>query len=300
MKKVVVLMSTYNGDQYIVEQIDSILNQTYKNIAILVRDDGSSDNSTKILKEYEKNNEIELIIGDNRGFIRSFFDLIKHSPKGDYYAFCDQDDIWMSEKIERAVRMLEKSNNALPCLYFSDYDYYDQDMQYVGRCISHKKGPSFKNSLVDCISLGISSVFNEKACVMMKEKIPQDCCGHDWWAYMLCAGLGEVIYDNTPTVKYRRHSSNVSPGGMGFIKFQAWRIKKFLVNDYFKQVRKQIKEFYKLYGSELSDDNRRELKLFADDKRFVNALKKLFSIRLYRQKISDEMMLRVMFLIGKL
>lgn len=301
MKKVIILMSTYNGDQYVEDQIESILSQTYKNIDILVRDDGSNDQTLTILKRYESEGKLTLIEGVNKGFIGSFFELIQKAPSADYYAFCDQDDIWKKEKIERAVELLEQKSDDLPLLYFSDYDFYDQDMNFVGRCKSHKRGPSFRNSLVDCISLGISCVFNSNAYMKMKLNIPKHSCGHDWWVYMLCAGLGEVIYDQTTNIQYRRHSSNVSPGGKGFIEFQIWRIKKFLVNDYFSKIRDQLREFDQIYGNELEENKHKELRLFTNQNHhWRNKLKKVFARKPYRQGVADEAMLRVMFLLGKL
>lgn len=301
MCKVIVIMSTYNGEKYVKQQLDSLLEQTYQNIEIYVRDDGSSDDTIEILKEYEKNNKIHLELGENCGFIKSFFMLIKNAPESDYYAFCDQDDIWKKDKIELAVAKLKKTDQAKPALYFSDYDYYDQEMNYVGRCKSHKKGPSFRNALVDCISLGISSVINKTACDIMKQHVPLHCCGHDWWAYMLCAGMGTVIYDKTCTVNYRRHAKNVSPGGMGFIQFQIWRIKKFIVNDYFSNVREQLGEYQRLYGEYLSQEDQKVLSLFTDGCNSSKVIiKKLFFPHFFRQKLSDEIMLRVIFLLRKL
>ena len=93
--KVVVLMSTYNGEKYIQEQLESILTQTYHNIKIYVRDDGSSDQTLEILKKYENENKIILLKGTNKGFIGSFLTLLKECEEADYYAWCDQDDIWL-------------------------------------------------------------------------------------------------------------------------------------------------------------------------------------------------------------
>ena len=101
-------MSTYNGEKYVREQLDSILNQTYKNIEIVVRDDGSKDNTVKIIKEYqEKYKNIKLVTGKNLGFIKSFFELLKIT-ESDYYSYADQDDIWMENKIELAVELLDQ------------------------------------------------------------------------------------------------------------------------------------------------------------------------------------------------
>ena len=300
--KVVVLMSAYNGEKYIQEQIESILSQTYSDVKIYVRDDGSKDKTLDILKKYEKEDKIILLRGKNKGFIGSFFSLLKECENADYYAWCDQDDIWFPEKISRAVEMLENNKKEVPTLYFSDYDYYDQTMHFQKHGLDHKRGPSFANSLMDCISLGFNSVFNHKARLMMLEKIPKHSCGHDWWTYMVCAAFGTVIYDRGyVSVKYRRLEESVSPGGKSFIATQIWRFKKFFVNDYFKKIREQLYEFNDLYGQELSRDDKKVMNLFV--KRgysFPLALKKCFYPVWFRQGIVEEVMVRVLFFIGRL
>ena len=106
--KVIVLMSTYNGEQYIKEQIESILNQTYSNMELYIRDDGSKDQTVAILKKYEQDGKLHFSQGKNMGFINSFFEVMRTSGEADYYAWCDQDDVWLPEKIERAVKELQK------------------------------------------------------------------------------------------------------------------------------------------------------------------------------------------------
>lgn len=300
-KKVNVLLSTYNGEKYIGEQLNSILKQTYQNIEIYVRDDGSTDGTLEILKSYEKKNQIHLEIGKNVGFIKSFFWLICNGGEADYYAFCDQDDSWIPEKIEMALEKLSVSDEKNPVLYFSNYDFYDGELNFQEKGTDRPRIPSFPNCLVDCISLGINSVFNQKACEMMRTQTPQASCGHDWWTYMICQGMGQVIYDERSTVKYRRHGSNVSAGGMNFFQFQIWRFKKFFVNDYFDNVKKMLQEYEKFYGEQLRSEDQRTLKLFTGDHyHFITAMKKVFYPKKFRQGFVDEMMIRCIFLIGKL
>ena len=108
--KVVILLSTYNGEKYLKEQLDSLLNQTYKNIDIYIRDDGSKDETVNIIKKYQNEyDNIHLEEGKNLGFIKSFFELLKNGDENvDIYSYCDQDDIWEEDKIERAVKFINK------------------------------------------------------------------------------------------------------------------------------------------------------------------------------------------------
>lgn len=308
MKKINVLLSAYNGEKYIREQIDSILAQTWKNTEIYVRDDGSTDATAEILTEYERDGRIKLELGKNVGFIKSFFWLVRNSGEADYYAYADQDDSWFPEKLAMAVEKLEseiakEDMNTLPVLYFSNYDYYDENLNFVAHAFSEDEGktPTFRNCIADCMPLGFNSVFNKTAKDMMTKNTPKYSCGHDWWTYMVCQGMGKVIYDNRPTVKYRRTGNNVSAGGMSFIKFQIWRIKKFILGGYFANVRKMLAEYRYLYNHKLAPEDSKLLSLFTrKNYNFIVALRKTFYPKMFRQKLIDELMLRFFFLIGRL
>lgn len=306
MPSVTVIMSAYNGEQFIREQIDSILNQTYKNVTLYVRDDGSTDRTRQILETYASERKLIYEKGKNRGFIRSFLLALKHCPEADYYAWCDQDDVWMPDKIERAVKILEnQAGKERPALYFTDYDFYDEHMRYTGHGLVHKLGPSFANSLMDCISLGFNSVFNEHARKMMLQNLPRHSCGHDWWTYMICAAFGEVIYDRGYiSVKYRRLSTSVSPGGLDFVKQQIWRFKKFFINDYFADIRMQLREYAHIYLPELEKNDPKKARLlrlfsFSQNTPLRVICKVLYPVR-FRQVILEEIMIRTLFLMGKL
>lgn len=300
-KKVKILLSAYNGEKYIKEQIDSILQQTYPYLEVYVRDDGSKDKTLQVLEQYVNNPKIHVIQGENKGFIKSFFELVKVCGDADYFAFADQDDVWFPRKIQMAVEALERENANIPLLYFSNYDFYDGDMNFMEHGKLPSMSPSFHNAIVDCMTLGFNSVFNRTAHKMMETHIPQHSCGHDWWVYMVCSGMGKVIFDNHATVKYRRHEKSVSPGGKDFIKFQIWRFKKFFVNDYFSNIRKQMQEFYNLYEEQLSEDDCKLLYLFSREKYSIkNALKKICYPKRFRCGILDELFVRFICLIGKL
>lgn len=300
-KKVTILMSTYNGEKYLEEQIDSLLNQTYKSISILIRDDGSKDNTVHIIKEKQKNNDnITLIEGKNVGFIKSFLELINLAEKSDYYAYCDQDDVWMEEKIQRAVEFLNKANNEKPVLYFSNSDYYDSNMKYLATAEKNKIY-NFRNSLVECVTQGMTMVINDTTRGLIKKDNPQNSLYHDWWTYMICSGFGEVIYDDKSLVKYRRHNKSVTVEGRSQKELFIWRVKKFLVGDSLKQIKKQLKEYEDLYQKRLSIENQELLKLFTKEKYSITtALKKTFYPKRFRRKFIDEVSVRILFLFGKL
>ena len=191
-KKVAVIMSTYNGEKFVREQLDSIINQTYKNVEIVVRDDGSSDNTVAIIKEYQQTNKnITLHEGKNLGFIKSFFELLK-LVDADYYSYADQDDVWIENKIELAVQELNKLDNSKPNMVFGNSDYYNEEMKFIGKGEKNKKY-SFLKALFACCGQGMTMTVNKKTRDMIIENNPKSCFFHDWWTYLLCIGLGRSM-----------------------------------------------------------------------------------------------------------
>ena len=300
-KKVIILLSTYNGEKYIEQQINSLLKQTYKNINIYVRDDGSKDGTLEILKKYEEKGEIFLIQGKNIGFINSFMELLKKVEKADYYSFCDQDDVWNEDKIERAVRALEKEDNDKILLYASNYEFYDSNMEFLGKSPYKNKRPSFQKAIVECISPGMTMMINEKARKEVANNTPNYCAYHDWWMYLVASAFGKVVYDNTPTVKYRRHKENVSEEEAGVLKLIVRTIKRRKFSNIWNKLKKQLINFNEIYGENLKEEDKKILKLFINEKfSFRNYFRKIFYNGRYKDKIKDEIVIRIMFALGKI
>lgn len=299
--KVIVLLSTYNGEKYVREQLDSILGQTYSNISILVRDDGSSDRTMEILETYESRGEIALLRGENVGFAQSFFRLIDEADDADYYAFADQDDVWLPEKIAWAVELFAKADAEKPALYFSNFDFYDDALNFIAHRKKDNPKLSYRNAMMECLPLGFNILFNRKARELTKAVHPMKSTGHDWWMYMLCAGLGEVIYDDRVTVKYRRHKATTSGDEQSFLSLMIWRFKYFVINGYFRKIHEQIVEFDAAYGDQLSDADFSESQMMAREGFHPgNYFKKLFYPKRYRQKMVDEIIVRGVILLGQL
>lgn len=299
-KKVAILLSTYNGEKYLREQIDSILAQTYQNFELVVRDDGSKDSTVAIIKEYieKTDKKITLITGENLGFIKSFFELLKIAD-ADYFSFADQDDIWFPNKIELAVNSLNKLDNTKPNMAFSNVDYYDIDMNFMGKGDSKGKKPYFLNSLYECINQGMTMVINKVARDYIINNIPEKCFFHDWWTYMICTGFGNVVQDDVVTVKYRRAKTNATVEGQGIIAMYVWRIKKMFLGEGMKDLRKQQKFFKELFYDDLSDENKKILDTFQGEKyNFFKALKKMFYPKKIRRKLVDDLSIRILFLFG--
>ena len=299
-KKVAVLLSTYNGEKYVGAQIHSILTQSYKNIVLVVRDDGSSDKTVKIVKEYMENySNIKLVEGKNLGFIKSFFELLK-LEQADYYAFADQDDVWLPDKIALAVKSLNKLDDSKPNMAFSNSDYYDVDMKLIKE---GEKGKtfSFTNSLYECVTQGMTMVINQKTKDTVLDYMPERVFFHDWWVYMICSGMGNVAYDDVTTVKYRRDGKNATAEGESFIKLLIWRIKNLFGKDGLLDIRIQQSEYKKLFYDKLSDENKAILDRFVREKYSLGgAIKKAtYKGQIRRSKAAD-FVVRVMFVLGML
>lgn len=299
-KKVAVIMSTYNGEKFVAEQIESILDQTYSNIEIVIRDDGSKDNTVNILKEYSKKyNNIKLYEGENIGFIKSFFELLKLA-EADYYAYADQDDVWLPNKIKLAVKSLEKLDNTKPNMAFGNSDYYDENMKFLSKGPRNKKY-NFLTALFSCVTQGMTMTVNKKTRDMIVENMPKSCFFHDWWTYLLCMGLGNVAYNDDTVVKYRRRKENATSEGQGYIRLLIWRIKNLLFKDGMSDIKQQMINFKDYYYYQLSDENKKIIKLFSNEEySFDIALKKAFYPKRIRNNIIDDLMIRIIFLIGVL
>lgn len=254
MKKVQVLLSTYNGEKYIKEQIESILNQKEVEISLLIRDDASSDKTIEIIgKLADKNNNIIYYKDENLGPARSFMDLLYKSGEYDYYAFADQDDIWKKQKLISAINMLKENE---PSLYMSALEVVDENLNLI----ETKKvngNLSFEGEMIRNFATGCTMVLNKKLCDIIKQYNPSYLIMHDSWITRVCYAVGgNVIIDDNSYIKYRQHTSNVlgyKDEGFQKIKRQfkiAFKnnismrvnIAKELKNGYYKMLTNEAKE----------------------------------------------------------
>lgn len=211
MHSIIILLSTYNGERYLREQIDSLLQQEGVQLTILARDDGSTDSTVSILKEYETDYEnFSFYCGENCGPARSFIDLICKAGEAEYYALCDQDDVWDKDKLSVAVSMLAKFDSKSPNLYYSNLRIVDENLNFYR--LSHSGYFYAENkysSLTENLCTGCTAVFNRKAGEMIAKNPPKQCTMHDTWLYMVCKLLGNTVYDENPHISYRQHGGNV-------------------------------------------------------------------------------------------
>lgn len=206
--KVLVLMSTYNGEMYIKQQIDSIFKQINVDISLLIRDDGSSDNTVNIITDYNNSN-IMLKTGKNIGYKRSFMELVYMCDDNfDYYAFADQDDIWFDDKMDRAIKMLGKVNE--PALYYSFMTQVDENLNVMNEQQNFKPPLNKKMVLFQNFVQGSTIVFNKSLLnIVQSYKIPKE-VAHDIWLPIVATYFGKVVGDEESRILYRKHSDAVT------------------------------------------------------------------------------------------
>lgn len=219
--EVLVLLSSYNGEKYIKEQIDSILTQKNITVKLFIRDDGSTDATRNILKKYEKYSNCVVVFGDNIGAANSFLWLIQNAHSSGYYAFSDQDDIWDRDKLSSAISIIKSTGSTL---YHGFAGKVDKNLNKI-KDDSHTPADSFGGSLLESAT-GCTMVFTKALMDKLKSYHPRYISMHDAWVYRVCYALGySVYYDCNSHMKYRQHESNVSGGQMSYMQKIA-KIKK--------------------------------------------------------------------------
>ncbi len=299
MKKVQILMSTFNGEKYLREQLDSILSQDYSDISLLIRDDGSTDDTVRIIHEVANtDHRVSYYQGQNLGVKNSFFDLMLHADNSmDYYALSDQDDVWSKDKISAAVNKIGKEEG-YPALYCSKPELVDQKLTPLVTTIKRiNVVPSFGNALVENINTGCTCLFNKELLELVKGHIPEFTVMHDWWLYLSASALGRVIYDEESHIYYRQHGNNIIGSRSNYYDEFKGRIKNY--RKYRGQLRKQVMEFYKLYQTD-QEKEQMMITLIKAKSNFFFRWKIFFGDRIYRQRRIDNLIFKLLFLFGQI
>lgn len=306
--KIQILMSTYNGARYIRTQLDSIVQQTIRKKALLIRDDGSTDNTIDIIREYQiKYPWIEVYQGQNVGVQKSFFELIEKSDSTvDYIVFADQDDEWLPEKLERAVQKIEEQSDkktVRPLLYCGSQIMVDEQLRVLDVSVSRIiKKATFGNALVQNICTGCTAVMNQSLASLIRANIPANIDAivmHDWWLYLVASCFGDVYYDDIPYIRYRQHGKNAHGAILNKRKLFQYRIGQLLKPR--GEIYHQVEEFKRTYSDQMSISEIRLIQTLLSSKNsFVGRFKVVMNKEYFRQKISDDVVFRAIVLLGKL
>ncbi|MGN8161369.1 glycosyltransferase family 2 protein [Pantoea sp. 22096] len=301
-----VLLCSYNGSQYIRQQIDSIINQTETEWTVFVSDDGSTDGTLDILKYYQEKlgrERFVIIDGPGKGFAWNFISLLeKCGDAFDYYAFSDQDDEWMPDKLSRSISLLSGYKHNVPSVYCGRTSLVDENGHHLGESPLFSKPPSFKNALIQSIAGGNTMILNRAGRnIINKTPIDVRIISHDWWIYIVITAIGgNIFYDPKPSINYRQHTNNIVGSNLGWLA----RFKRIsgLMDGHFKMwIDSNIYALNKA-DVNITPENRFILESF-NVARNSNLFKRLYVFRklgMYRQTLLGTLGLYVAIVLKKL
>ena len=285
-------MATYNGERYLSQQIDSLLNQTYNDFTIYISDDHSTDGTFDILKSYSEKYPDKIKVSQNEtnsGNAKYNFMNMMIDHKDDYIMLCDQDDIWKEDKVEKSLAkirsMEDEYGNCSPILIHTDLIVVDKDLNVINPSF---RGMTFKkdySSLSDIIAQNIvtgCTVMYNKALADMINDVPKFFIMHDWWLAILVSAMGKIGYISNGTIFYRQHGFNVLGAKENVLDLK-YKIRVITNRKQHRQIFmeycKQAKSFLDMYGHMLDEYSKNILKAYAD----LRHLSKIRRLKLMRK-----------------
>lgn len=296
MDKVAVLMSTYNGGDYIEEQIKSIYDQTQDGLKLYIRDDGSDPAFVNRLKMLQEKYSFVLYQGENIGFLRSFWWLLDHVKDAQYYSFADQDDIWYPDKTRRAVTWLDAQEKTdIPLLYHCAYLIRNEATGASSTFYYKEEEYDFRRSITENHYSGFAMVVNQTMRQYMLKGDVSQIDYHDWWAANIVKAFGVAYNDQTVGAIHRAHQENVTR--ITLMSRMRW-VRRMLTQE--SDIKKRMQEFEHIFGECLSEKNKKWVKRFAKETySFSGAVYKCFYPKRFRPVVSSELVLRMLMLIGR-
>lgn len=298
MDRVLVLMSTYNGEKYLKEQLDSILNQKNVKVDILVRDDGSEDSTIDILKEYEARGLLSWYGGENLRSAKSFMNLIQQSGDYDFYAFSDQDDYWLPDKLRVAVEKIKKQDACKPLLYYSNTTLVDEKLELIETKDERRCFTSFSEAVISSNATGCTMCMNKVLRDIINTYTPDYQIMHDGWVHKVCLAVGgTVLYDDKSYIYYRQHGNNVVGGTMTPMKRWKRRIDTTKNNPCPRS--RGIAEILKGYNDMMPDENIIICKKITEYKKsYLNRLSLLIDRNIHSSNTRIDFLYRLTVLFG--
>jgi len=269
--KVAILLCTYNGQKYLSEQLDSCAAQDYSNWCVWASDDGSNDETLKILSKYQAEwgpDRLSIQAGPGKGFAANFLSLTTNAGiDADMFAYSDQDDVWERDKLSRAVAWLSKVPSDVPGLYCSRTLFVDEENRRLGLSKFYKRAPSFANALTQNLAGGNTMVFNKTASALLRRTPQKEALvPHDWWAYILISGCGgQLFYDEHPSLRYRQHRDNALGARISPLEHLA-RIKRLWSGEARRWCDIHL-DALDGFSSDLTQENRQVLNAFIEARR---------------------------------
>ena len=221
MPNLYVLLSTFNGEAYLEDLLQSVLQQTHRHFQLRIRDDGSTDRTLDIVREYAARDErVTVEHGTNIGVQASFHRLLENvEDTTGFYAFCDQDDIWAAQKLEMAMKSITNSPRPDRTLYFSRLSCVDDKDRFLYNTV-FPRAPGITNALVENSAIGCTCLFGYNLRSEFLRADPAHMIMHDWWLYLCAASTGDLIYDEVPRIRYRQHENTATPREPGMSRLK--------------------------------------------------------------------------------
>lgn len=301
-KKIQILMSTYNGEKFLREQLDSFIElENFEEIKVLVRDDGSTDNTLAILNQYKLKYGFDIVEGINVGINASFYELLNMADLScEYFALCDQDDVWIKNKLVLAKEYLMKYYNE-PALFGSKSELVDSSLKIMGETITPIYGIGFYNAMIQNVIPGHTQVMNRKLIYKLQQtKNIEGISVIDWWIYLVASGVGKIVYSDKCTVKHRQHERN----SVGYKVNCFKKLKKRLIRVIRGEciiISRQIALFYENYKSDIiKDEYIDEIeKYFINQKNIFKKINYIVSKKVFRQSKIETMIFDFLYMIGR-
>jgi len=301
-----ILMCTYNGENFLEEQLDSIENQDYKNWTLYVNDDGSKDGTLDILKRYQKKwgiKKLHIRRGPQKSFQQNFLQIITDKKiYADLYFLSDQDDIWMTHKLSHTLQKISKLDPSEPILYCARTTYVSSNAKKIlGQSDLFLKKPSFKNALVQSLAGGNTMAFNNHLKKIASQFKEVEIVSHDWWLYIINElSDGKTFYDEEPTIFYRQHKGSLIGNNTTFLAKmkRLWLLFKGVYRDYNSR---HLEAFDKI-NMPFSQKNIQIIDDFFNlrDKGFLERIQMIDRLGLYRQTFDTHLGLYLGAMLHKL
>ena len=307
MKDCAVLLASYNGIRFLPEQVRSIALQSHADINLYISDDGSTDGSAEFCLEQQaqwKKGAFVLLKGPKLGLAAENFRSLILNPDLDaeYFAFCDQDDVWMPGKIEAAIARLEGLPRDVPAMHCSRTRIIDEHDRDVGQSHYFPHAPHFRNALVQSLAGANTMVINRAGFELLRKTAARGSFAmHDWWAYIIISGAGgTIIYSETPDTLYRQHRGNIFGSNRGILAMAA-RVKMLFSGRYRNWNEKNLALLLACQDY-LLPENVACLTAFAAARRgnLVHRLVNLWRSKVFRQSWDGQIMLYAACVISRL
>ena len=300
-KTVQILLSTYNGERHIREQLDSFVAlEGFDSVKVLIRDDGSTDSTREILSEYADKYGFEVFYGENIGLNASLHELVLRADTScKYFSFSDQDDVWLPNKLTRALEWLDAQDNSVPNLYSACSHITDDSLKIKGKTVVAKRPLTFYNAMIQNACVGHTQVCNLALLKLLMPYFSNDIDVHDSWVYLVATAFGRAHYDFERTTLYRQHGNNVLGYETNPIKNFFKRLHRIRTGKS-RRYSYQLRAFYDLYGDAVPQEYRHEIeRYFKNQKCFFTRLGYIFTTKMYRQTYSEGLVFRLMYLFGR-